>query len=99
MSEIVKGQIGMDERVVIDDELEKSLEEREGRRTSLGRSRKLYEASDEKAKGLLQRLTFEPDEAIRIGRFRITKTETKGRDVSFQTKASSRIRITTKDEA
>jgi hypothetical protein len=91
-----QGQLGFDEELVEDDELEQALEHRLQKKVAADQARKAYDEADERAKAKLENLEvdLDDDNAIRVGRFRITRRSTSARSVSFETKPSTRIRIT-----
>ena len=93
MSTKVKAQLGMDERVVEDSELEAKLEAREGlaqaRRTAVIR----FKGADQQARDALEALDIEVGTPVRIGRFRVTKQPLGSRSVSFETDPTVRLRI------
>jgi hypothetical protein len=91
-------QIALDEQVIDDPELEKTLEDRELAKGAAGEARKKLETVDEIAKGKIGELKLRNGKAVRIGRFRVAQTPVAARSVSFETKASSRLKITTLDE-
>lgn len=88
-----KDQLGLDEQVIEDADIEAALEEREKRKSSLSAVNKLYQAADELAKAELTKLELPEGGAARVGRFRVTRSAIPARSVTFDTKASSRIRI------
>jgi hypothetical protein len=94
----VVGQLGMDERIVEDEEVEAALEERENRRNSYRELQRRYAEADTKAKGLVEALGLAPGEVIRIGRFRIEKRAIAGKSVTFETKPTSRISVKADEE-
>ncbi len=94
-----KDQLGMDETTVNDPAIEAALEERQKRKASLDAVRLKFDEADERAKALVSGLEL-VEGAVRVGRFRITRTITPARTVdSFETKASSRLRISVVEEA
>lgn len=86
-------QLGFDEQTVEDPEVEAALEEREKRKASLGAVRKVYDEAHEAALAAVGRLELPEGGAARVGRFRVTRTAVAGRSVTFETKPSSRVRI------
>jgi hypothetical protein len=93
-------QLAMDEIVVQDTTAEAALEERWKRRNSLTAVRKAYQEADETAKGLLLPLVPDDAEAVRVGRFRVTKSVSKARSVAFDTAGGKvRLRIAEVDSA
>jgi hypothetical protein len=91
-------QTAMDEQVIDDAEIEKALEEREKRKASLAAVRKVYEGAHEAAIAEIAKLELPEGGAARVGRFRVAKSAIPARSVTFDTKASSRIRISVADE-
>lgn len=94
----VVGQVGMDERIVDDAVLEDALEDRWKRRASAMELGRKYQEADKVAKGLVEALGLSIGEVIRVGRFRIEKRATAAREVSFETKAGSRIAVTADED-
>lgn len=92
-------QLGMDEQVIDDADVEAALEEREKRKASLQAVRKVYDGAHEAAVAEITKLELPEGGAARVGRFRITRTAIAGRSVTFETKATSRVRIALVDEA
>ncbi len=88
-------QQGFDEQVIEDAEVESALEEREKRKASLSAVRKVYDGAHEAAVAEIAKLELPEGGAARVGRFRITKTAIAARSVTFEAKATSRIRIAT----
>ena len=88
-----EAQLGLDEEVVEDDAIEAALEERAKRKNSLDAVRKIYDGAHEAAVAEIARLELEDGQAARVGRFRITRSAIPPRSVTFETKASSRLRI------
>jgi len=88
-----KGQTGFDEQTIEDPEVEQALEERQKRKDSLGAVRKLYDAAAELANAAVAQLELPEGGAVRVGRFRITRTAVAARSVTFDTKPTSRVRI------
>jgi len=90
-----KAQLALDEKIVDDLELLRALIDREAAREQLAAVRFSFVEADDLAKELLgpKLAELEPGAALRVGDWRITKTTTTGRAVSFETKPSSRIRI------
>lgn len=87
-------QLGFDEQVIDDPSIESALEERLKRKNSLDAVKKTYDAADEMAKAKIAELELPDGSAARVGRFRITRTAIPAKTVeSFETKASSRVRI------
>lgn len=92
-------QLGLDEHVIEDAEVERALEDRQAKKDALNAARRIYEGANENAKGLLGRLELpDPEDetaqtAARVGRFRISKRLVKGRSVTFETKDKVRTTI------
>jgi hypothetical protein len=86
-------QLGMDETIVQDAELERLLEERMRRRVVASETRLAYTEADQAAKGGIAKLELPAGRAVRVGRFRITRTHVPPRSVSFETEATSRVNI------
>jgi hypothetical protein len=90
-------QLGFDEKVVEISELEEALEERLRHKVVLDATRKAYDEAHELASAEIAKLELPEDTAVRCGRFRITRSAVSARTVSFDTKATSRVRITLLD--
>lgn len=88
-------QTALDETVVEDPQLEAALEAREKAKAAKSRATLAYKEKDEQAKAQLEEHGLTPDSPLRVGRFRVTKTVTEGRSVSFDTSGSSRVNIST----
>lgn len=86
-------QLGMDEHVIDDPSIESALEEREKRKNSLNAVRKNYDAAHTIASAKISELELPEGGAVRVGRFRITRQEVAAGHREFDTKASSRVRI------
>ena len=91
-------QLGFDEQTIDDPTIEAALEEREKRKHSFDAVRKTYEAANEIAKAKIAELELPEGGAVRVGRFRITRQEIPAGHREFDTKASSRIRISLADK-
>ena len=89
----VQPQLGLDERVVEDEALLAALDEREAARTELGQARLAYKKLHQEVSSRLERMDLGIDTAIRVGRFRITKTSVPGRHTEFDTNPSERVTI------
>jgi len=83
----VKPQMHMDEKVVEDAELEKMLENRQEQKYAVANYRQVDKEVKEKLRSL------ETPTPYRIGRFRINKTMTPARSVSFEANESVRFSI------
>lgn len=86
-------QLGFDEQTIDDPAIEAALEERLKRKNSYDAVRKTYEAANEIATAKIAELELPEGGAVRVGRFRITRQEIPAGHREFDTKASSRIRI------
>jgi hypothetical protein len=86
-------QLGFDEQVIDDPSIESALEERLKRKHSFDAVRKTYEAAHEIATAKIAELELPEGGAVRVGRFRITRQEVPAGHREFDTKASSRVRI------
>ena len=86
-------QLAMDEQVIDDADVEAALEEREKKKASLQAVRKIYDGAHEAAVAEIAKLELPEGGAARVGRFRITRAAIPARSVTFDTKASSRLRI------
>ncbi len=80
-------QIGMDDRIVTNPELEKMLEDRQVLKTQA----KEYRAADKKTKETINSLNEVPP--YRIGRFIISRATVQARNVSFETAEGTRLSI------
>jgi biopolymer transport protein ExbD len=85
------GQIGMDERVVENEELERALETRLRRQDTLAEVRKSFKTAHEAVVELLKEAGLADGEAIRVGRFRITKRFVEGGHREFDTADRSQL--------
>lgn len=92
-------QTGFDEEVIDDPDVESALEEREKHRASMAIVRKIYDGAHELAVAEIAKLELPEGGAARVGRFRITRSAIPARSVTFDTKASSRVRIAVVTEA
>lgn len=86
-------QLALDETLIEDEALEALLEERLRRKVIADETRKSFEEKSEEAKVEIERLELPAGAAVRIGRFRLTRTETPARTVSFESAPSSRVSI------
>jgi hypothetical protein len=86
-------QLALDEQVIEDPVVEQALERRQAARTDLSDVRKKFDEAHEAAIGAIGRLELPTGGAARVGRFRVTRAAIASRAVSFETKASSRLRI------
>jgi hypothetical protein len=91
-------QLGMDERVIQDPDIEQALEARQRAKDERAEKNLAVKNATEKVKSLISRLEM-PDPSdedkpsvVRVGRFRITKRFVKGKTVSFATE--DRVQLT-----
>lgn len=87
-------QLGMDEELIENPDVEAALVERQARKDALASVRKDYTKAHEKAVAALNAIELPEEGAVRVGRFRISKSLVSARSVSFETAESSRLRIT-----
>lgn len=93
-----QAQLGFDETLVEDADLEQLLEERYTAKVDAAAARKDYDDKAEKVTAKIAALAMADDTAVRCGRFRITKKAVAGRSVAFEAKATSRVTITLLDD-
>jgi hypothetical protein len=91
-------QTSLYETTIEDRDLEKALEKRDELRQQASEARALFQEADDKAKARIGDLDLGDDAPVRVGRFILTRTMTKARDVAFTTEAKIRTRISTIDE-
>ena len=91
-------QTAFDEQVIEDEEIAAALEDREKKKASLDAVRKIYDGAHEHAMLKVSELELPEGGAARVGRFRITRQEVPAGHREFDTKASSRIRISVAGE-
>jgi cation transport regulator ChaB len=89
----VRNQLAFDEQMVEDTALENALEDRQRRRDSLSAVRTAYDEANEVANARIAEQELPDGHAIRVGRFRITRSSVPARNVAFEAKATSRVRI------
>jgi len=95
MATMVRDQLGIDEIVVHEDDLEEALEDRQESKVRLGDERRAYAEANERANAEIAKLELPADgRAVRCGRFRITRSSVSARTVQFETKPTTRVRIT-----
>jgi len=87
-------QLAFDEEVIENPDVEAALIARQSAKDALASVRKDFDAAHEKAKGALAMVELPEEGAVRIGRFRISKSLVSAKSVSFETKESTRLRIT-----
>jgi hypothetical protein len=98
MATRVKDQLAFDEKVLEIPELESALEERLATKAGLSEQQKAYDEANKAVEVEIEKLELPEGTAVRCGRFRITRSAVSARSVSFETKATSRVRITVLDE-
>jgi hypothetical protein len=91
-------QLGIDEKVIQDPDIEQALEARQRAKDERAEKNLAVKNATEKVKSLISRLEM-PDPSdedkpsvVRVGRFRITKRFVKGKTVSFATE--DRVQLT-----
>lgn len=99
MATTATDQTSLDEREIEDEELEQILNDREIAKGKKAEATKKFKTLDDLAKDRLEELGIDPDEVVRIGRFRCAKSEVPSRAVSFETEPTTRMSIgVAKDE-
>jgi hypothetical protein len=83
----------MDETTIEDAELEDALEKRQVEKSALSEQRKAYKEANEATKVGIAKLELPDGHAVRIGRFRITRTAIPGRHVDFDVDPRSQVSI------
>lgn len=92
-------QLALDERAINNPELEAALERRLRAKDDVAEVRGVLKTIQAEVDAELAKLSdFETDTALRVGRFRITKTHIEGRSVSFDVEPRDQIRIGLVDE-
>lgn len=91
-------QQAFDEQVIEDEEIEAALDDREKKKHSLDAVRKIYDGAHEFAMAKITELELPEGGAARVGRFRVTRQAVPAGHREFDTKASSRIRISVAGE-
>jgi hypothetical protein len=89
MATQLKEQIGMEDVIVNDSELEGLLEKRQ----SLKESVSTYRKTDKEAKEKIAAVENQTPTPFRVGRFLISRRSTPGRTVEFEVGEGSRISI------
>lgn len=87
-------QLGFDEELIENPDVEAALVEGQARKDALASVRKDFNAAHEKTVAALAAIELPEEGAVRVGRFRISKSLVSARSVSFETQESSRLRIT-----
>lgn len=92
-------QLALDERAINDPDLEKALERRLRAGDDVAEARGVFKTADAEVKAAIEKIAdFGVDEALRVGRFRITKRHVEGGLVEFERKSSDQLRIGLVDE-
>lgn len=92
-----QNQLALDEQVVEDTELEAALETRLDAQVAQGEARKAFKEANEAAKVHIAKLELPDEHAVRVGRFRISRSAVSARHVAFDVDPTSRVRITLLD--
>lgn len=85
-----KDQLALDEKVIDDSELETALEALHAARGEAGEANKRRKDALDTAKTLAGRLELPDGMAARVGRFRISRQDSKARTVHFTTDPKTR---------
>lgn len=93
MSTTAEPQTAIDEHELDNPRLLQALEQRQDRKENVKIARKVYKEADDLAKALLGEHDLQDDQAVRVGRFRITKKAIASRSVQFETDPTSRLTI------
>lgn len=88
-----ENQIGMDEELIENPDVEAALIERQSRKDALKSVKRRYKDAHDAAVGLLKMIELPEDGAVRIGRFRITNRFVAGGHREFDTSDRSQISI------
>lgn len=88
------GQLGFDEELIENPDVEAALVERQARKDALASVRKDFTKAHEAAVAALNAIELPEEGAVRVGRFRISRSLVSARSVSFETEESTRLRIT-----
>lgn len=88
-----KIQLALDEKVVDDAKLERLLDVRTAARGRLSQVQAEYRKADEAARSAIETLDIGLDAAVRVGRYRITRTMTEGGTRSFEVAPKERLAI------
>jgi hypothetical protein len=90
-----ESQLAFDETIIEDSALEASLEKREHAKAHKQAVTKTFKQADDETKALLSQLEvpLTGEGALRVGRFRIARSESQGRAVAFETSPSERLFI------
>lgn len=89
----VSGQIGMDEQILEDADLEQLLEARQAIRLDQADDRKRYAEANARVQTALASVPIPDDGAVRVGRFRISRRHIAGHAVAFETQPRDQLTI------
>lgn len=98
MATKAEGQLGMDERIVEDPEVEAALERRQTAKDQASAVRARYEEANVAAAAAIDGLNLAEGEVVRIGRFRVSRNSVPARSVAFETEATTRVSIVAAEE-
>lgn len=93
MSAAPQEQIGLEDKFIEDPELEEVLEERESLKAEKKKALKQFNDKHAAAKDRIEKLDLPAGGALRVGRFRLERTNVPGRSVTFDTAETTRINI------
>jgi len=91
-------QLSLDEKTVEDDEIEEALEQREKLKEHKNNATKDYRTAHDRVVGLIDQLGVSEDQAVRVGRFRLSRSHVAGRNVAFETLPTDRLVISCEDD-
>lgn len=86
-------QLGLDEKVVEDAALLAALEERQAAWAAKGAAALAFKKLHDEVSSRIERMDLGVDTAVRVGRFRITKTATEGGHREFDVNPGERVTI------
>lgn len=94
MATVVQDQLGFDERRLDIPDLEDALEDRLEAKNRMAQERKELDRVNAIVDAEIEKLELPADQgAIRVGRFRITRTSIPAAAVEFERRATTRVRI------
>lgn len=99
MATQAKDQLAFDEQVIEDPSIERILEDRLKAQDVAASARKDVKTATDRAMVAIEKLELPVGGAARVGRFRITRTVTPARSVSFDTEAKDRVKISLAETA
>jgi hypothetical protein len=88
-------QLGLDEKVIDDPELEEALEDREKVKAQRSALNAKFKESHGRAVDLIDELDITEDTVVRCGRFRLSVSHVDSRSVEFTTSPTDRLMINT----